>query len=289
MRRAQRAPCTLTAERRRGEARNALLRREVGEFGSSRHQRDRLVEPVHLAPFPTPDAIGKVALAHVRASADRERAAAMEVYGLGKKYDLRLDHVLRAHTTTWHERGAQVKSAHTARTRFGWSLRFITCTLASITTANSVSAAPLGLQPAAPHATNSARTCLPGAIARRAREAPLSRSCAWMTTTDRVRSGGLAGRTLLHAEGGNERCAAACATHSMADTVQRLETTHLSGRRCLGTSFSCTTDEPRPSGAAAARRPRSGRATMTRKTLLPQHDDTQRAVRSVLEAARFEY
>ena len=193
------------------------------------------------------------------------------------------------HTTTWHERGAEVKSALTARTRFGWSLRFITCTLASITTANSVSAAPLGLQPAAPHATNSARTCLTGATARRAREAPLSRSCAWMTTTDRVRSGGLAGRTLLHAEGGNERCAAARATHSMADTMQRLETTHLSGRRCLGTSFSCTTDEPRPSGAAAARRPRSGRATMTRKTLLPQHDDTQRAVRSVLEAARFEF
>ena len=83
---ARAARLTLTAERRRGEARNALLRREVGEFGSSRHQRDRLVEPVHLAPFPTPDAIGKVALAHVRASADRERAAAMEVYGLGKKY-----------------------------------------------------------------------------------------------------------------------------------------------------------------------------------------------------------
>eukprot|EP00966_Prymnesium_polylepis_P304836 7042913-Prymnesium_polylepis.1 len=71
----------------------------------------------------------------------------------------------------------------------------------------------------------------------------------------------------------------------MADTVQRLETTHPSGRRCLGTSFSCTTDAPRTSGAAAARRPRSGRATMTRKTILPQHDDTQRAVRSVLEAA----
>ena len=85
---ARAARLTLTAERCPGESRNALLRREVGDIGSSRHQRDRLVEPVHLAPFPTPDAIGKVALAHVRASADRERAAAMEVYGLGKKYDV---------------------------------------------------------------------------------------------------------------------------------------------------------------------------------------------------------
>ena len=71
-----------------GSAGNALLRRSEGEFRTFRHQRDRLVQPVHLAPFQTRSAIGKVELAHVSGSADRGRAAAMELCNVGKKGDL---------------------------------------------------------------------------------------------------------------------------------------------------------------------------------------------------------
>ena len=71
-----------------GTARNALLRHSEGRRGTFRYQRDRLVEPVHLAPFPTRAAIGKHKLDHVRVSCHARAAAAMGVYGLEKKNDL---------------------------------------------------------------------------------------------------------------------------------------------------------------------------------------------------------
>ena len=71
-----------------GAAGSALLRRSEGGCGSSRHRRDRLIEPDLWAPFPGRDAIGKGETEPREGRLTWATPAAMDVCGLGQKYDL---------------------------------------------------------------------------------------------------------------------------------------------------------------------------------------------------------
>ena len=71
-----------------GAAGSALLRRSEGGCGSSRHRRDRLIEPDLWAPFPGRDAIGKGETEPREGRLTWATPAAMDVCGLGQKYDV---------------------------------------------------------------------------------------------------------------------------------------------------------------------------------------------------------
>jgi hypothetical protein len=77
-------------QRVHGSARNALVGRSDGQRRTFRYRRDRLIEPVQMAPFPAAGAIGKAGQLSRKCVDSRGMAAGSHGFTIVANYDVLL-------------------------------------------------------------------------------------------------------------------------------------------------------------------------------------------------------
>ena len=75
-------------QRVHGSARNALAGRSDGQRRTFRYRRDRLIEPVQMAPFPAAGAIGKAGQLSRKCVDSRGMAAGSHGFTIVANYDV---------------------------------------------------------------------------------------------------------------------------------------------------------------------------------------------------------